>query len=369
MVVVNDKAKIHFLTDRSAVEMDDKCGMKWFWNRKYGARGIVPKDQDLALRIGGETHEDLARIAEMEDISQGAIQEVVDDLIQKAALSPTDRLHQGEMELFYRRLGWLVGFALFIEPKIREQYDDIGIEKELILDRDPLFVPVTPDRVLKAKHGDMLVYREYKSTITAKKQWIMSWHWKPQLHIGMAAIQEETQKRISFAQIMGLMKGSYSEGENPRLRHPYVWGYQNVETGEWACKYEDARSRDWLPMPVWEYEGGIVEWVKKCGEETAKEMFPHSPPVFLNHRLLSSWVARRINRERRVHPAIKTCQTNHHIREVLFEMRTNECQPAFGSQCPYLAACHNATINEDPLKSGQYIERQPHHEVEIVGLD
>src|SRR4051812_38330105 len=109
--------KMLFYEDRSAAETDDRCGMRYWWNRLEGGKGIVPKEEPLALLLGRETHLDLAQVAQMEDISPAVIQEAINDILKD--ITEEDKQFQKKMELVYRRVGWLAAFALFIEPGIR----------------------------------------------------------------------------------------------------------------------------------------------------------------------------------------------------------------------------------------------------------
>jgi len=363
-IVTPTDRELVFYTDRSAVELDDKCGMAYWLNRKEGGKGIVPKEEPFARLIGRETHEDLHTIAKMEDISPEALQAAIDDIL--SPLTSEDKLIRSRMEILYRRLGWLAAFALFIEPRIRQEYDTIQVEDELILDRDPLWVAFTPDRVLKHKKDGRVVYREYKTTISASQKWLHSWFFAIQMHIGLAGIQEELpNEKIGYGEVMGLMKG-YASAADGHLSHPYVWGWYNNKTGKWTHEYSKSRTADWEPMPVWEYPDGIVSWVMQCGEDTARQQFPHSPPIFLNKRMLDEWVARRTYRERILRSVDHLCQTDLDLRALHYERRQGQCRPPFGDACPYLKACWNADVYRNPGADSDYEPRQPHHDVELT---
>jgi hypothetical protein len=350
-----------YLLDRSGAETADRCGMSYYWQRLHGRRGIVPVNKAEALEVGGEIHEDLQTIATMEDISEQAITTFVNDGLAEA-LSGVGPDSQVAHELAYRRYGWAAAFALFIEPRIRASYDTTKVEGELILDRGDLWVPVTPDRVLRHKVNGLGVYREYKSTISASSKWLRSWHKAPQLHLGIAALREDGTD-IAYAQVMGLMKGQVRDG---RLAHPYTWGYRNSGSGAWTHDYAKARGAAWVPAPVWNYPGGLVQWVKVCGEEVALAQFPHTEPVFLNEKLLNHFITRWTAQMKQWGSVAELCRQNPEARAIFFPHRTNQCEPAFGDPCPYRWACWNATVGADPLASGYYVEREPHHEVEIM---
>jgi hypothetical protein len=349
-----------YYEDRSGAETDDKCGMAYFWSRLYGSRGISPRVEAAALRVGGDTHEDLAFVATQpeEQLTPESLNQQVNLILSDTSFM--NNLNREQMEVLYRRLGWLVAFALYMEPRIRKDYETISIEKELILDRYPLWVGVTPDRVLRHREGGFLRYLEYKTTISASQKWVASWSYAIQLHLGIAAVQEEIEEKVKFAQIMGLIKGDHRGG---KLSHPYVWGWRRGD--QWEHEYAKARSAGWEPAPVWEYPGGIVEWVMRLGAEEASQQFPHSYPVTLNEKMLEEWVARRTYRQKVIALVADDCQNDLDQRNLYFEKRTRSCRPAFGDACPFLLACWNAAAEANPLATGDYVEREPHHDIEL----
>lgn len=365
--MVDTKKVELFLEDRSGAELDDKCGQAYFWNRLFGGTGIVEKVESKHLSVGALIHEDLHFLAEMKDISESALGKVVDGIVD--ALSPEDKQNDSQMATLYRRLGWFIAWGLFYEPTVREKYDTISTEGELVLDRDPLWVSITPDRVVRAKSDRHIEYWEYKSTISASTKWMMSWMYKIQLHLGIKVISEELEEEVKFAQVIGLMKGS--EDWQGNLRHPYVSAWRNLETGAWTHDYTKSRGAAWTKAFVWDYPDGILAWVKKCGQEVAHDQFPMSPPVMLNEPMLDEWILRRTFRQRRVH-------SNAHLSDgplgvkmhvLTFEKRQNQCRPPFGDACPYVQACWNAEVGKDPIGSGNYVVRKPHHNLEIIGVE
>ncbi len=367
---VTEKNKKILLMDRSGGELDDQCGMAFFWNRVWHppgrpeVAGIVPEREAIYYSIGREIHEDLAMVAEMpaEELTVPGIEARVKPLLQD--LTDEDKLDIEMMEILTRRIGWLAAYALFMEPAVREKYDTVYCEDEIILDREPLWVPVTPDRVLRERSTGKLHYREYKSTANAGSKWSNSWPFAIQLHLGLKALQEELGEPLEYGQIMGLYKGYDSKVTG--LTHPYVWAWRNLKNGTWTHQYEKATPRaDWERAPVWEYPAGIVQWVHQLGLDTARQQFPFSPPVGLNEAMVEGWVTRKKHRARVVDNIGETCIYDEKMRECYFEQRTSKCRPAFGDQCAYLSLCWNASMQDDPLSKG-FVPRVPHHEVEII---
>src|SRR6267142_6777627 len=137
------------MTDVSKVETDQTCGMRFWMNNFEGGQGILNRDSIIPTLLDAEIHNDLRTLAEMENISPLAIQQVIDDTLLH--LTDEDKLDVRKMELLYRRLGWFAAFACFIEPEIRVEYHTLTLDPVMVLDRDPLFVLSYPDRLLQRK--------------------------------------------------------------------------------------------------------------------------------------------------------------------------------------------------------------------------
>lgn len=362
---------IPLITDRSAAETDDTCGMKFWWNRIAEDGGIVPRAEPEALAVGAAIHEDFAFLAQMDDLSEDNLARYADSLL--TSLTDDDKLDQRRMEILYRRIGWFIAWALFKEPGIRENWENVAVEGELILDRSPLWLQVTPDRLLRNRHDPLLVkYLEYKSCLSASKKWLDSWRYAIQIHSSLKAVQEEIGESIRYATVVGLVKGSYSFADD-RLMHPYVWAWQNQSSAEWEHRYDKARTNQWLPMPVWEFGSkdgrAIVEWVKRCGALVADQQFPSTAPIFLDERMLDEWITRRTYRLRMIEEVKDECAKDPSTRAIYFEARTKNCRPPFGDSCPYIPLCWNAERARSPLASGDFIKRTPHHDLESIGID
>jgi hypothetical protein len=348
-----------YVVDRSGAETDDTCHMKFWWNRREGGTGVSAVSKSIYLTTGTEVHDDLEALANMEDLSPASLQAHIDQHIL-AGLTNDDRVDQSLMEHVYRRAGWFAAWGLYIEPAIRAEFDNVSTESEIVFDRRPLLVPVTPDRVLRHKQHGYLIYREWKSTISASKRWLDSWGFAIQLHLGLKAIEEELKEPVKYAQIVGLMKGD-TRGDH--LAHPYVYGWYNDTTEKWTTSYENARSQAWSRMPVWEFAGGVVEWVQMCGPDVAVSQFPHTPPIMLNSYMLDQWVIERTRREESI---AQVTSRDSLLFPFVFPHNLKACRPPFGDPCEYLLACWNATVNDNPLRCVDYEPRVPHHPIELL---
>lgn len=343
--------QVTYLTDVNSSEMDDSCPMKTWHSRFEGGRGIEPKEGIVTKRILEETHADLRMLANLEDLSAENIQRICNEAV--AGLTDEDYKDRQKMEFLYRRLGWFAAFATFIEPTIRGQYENVPCDSEVVLDHDPLWVIATPDRLLKHRATDELLYREYvlmPASLTNRK-WLQQWHYNIRAHIGMAATEDAMKVKVTFGQIMGLSEG-YISTIDARLVHPYVYGYHRGD--EWSPNFK-TEDDGWKRAPIWEFTGGIVNWVTLCGRTMAENQFPFSPYIIKNAHLVDEWCARRLSRERTIRNMTDVAHTNYHIRGLHFQKHTSQCKPADGSECQFLKACWNPELKVNPFKSGDYI--------------
>jgi hypothetical protein len=192
--------------------------------------------------------------------------------------------------------------------------------------------------------------KDYKTAKQIGREWINHWPYAMQMHICIKAIEEHLKEKVSYAHIIGIPKGYNAKG---LLRHPYVYAYSDGA---------DFWSPDWTKncslRGTWEYPGGVAAWVARLGADQAYELFPCSMPIVFNQRLFDRLTYQRMKREELIATHREAVKTDIDLRETIFEQRFSKCRPSFGSACGFLAACHNAEVNRDPLGSGLYITRE-----------
>lgn len=338
-----------YLTDRTSIETDWECGTKFWWYKHEGGIGMVPSEEAEYFIQGRLVHEDLAKIAAGVPL---------EDVLAQMGEEP---IEQPAREVFTRRKGWMTAFTKWVEPRWEDEFETISIEKELVYEYGPLWIGVVPDRVLRIRKGPnagKLVYREFKTAKNMGPGWINYWPSAVQLHLGLAAVEQETGEKVAYGQVVGLAKGYEKDGQ---LYHPYVRAYLD-KTGEWTSTYKTGLQ----PVPVWDYPDGIPAWVERCGETVGLAQFVYSAPIIKNDRLVQLLCEQRLQREIEVQQVKDACQTDDQLRAKFFPHRFSKCRPVVGSPCAYLSACHNGEINKDPLGTGWYVKRTPHHELEII---
>ena len=340
-----------FTTQLSSVETDDNCGARYWLSHLEGGTGIEAQHTIVPRLMDEAIHDDLRALISMEDISPSTIQTVINDVL--IHFSSEDRQDTAKMELLYRRLGWLAAFALFIEPGVRSTFESLAFDPVIMLNKDPLWVLVNPDRLLKDRVSEDVVYREYVpfGAGMSQRKWLQSWHYNIRIHLGLATIADNGTE-ATYGQVIGLNQGFYSLLDN-RLVHPYVWGYRNIETKVWSTTRKG--DAEWEVAPVWEYPNGIVAWVQFCGEEVARGQFPISPLIYMNKDAVTSWIARCVHREREIYSMKNVSKTSLHLRDVHFPKKTSHCFPSDNSSCPFLMACWAGKEVKDLSASGEFV--------------
>lgn len=332
--------KPSFVIDLESANLDSACSRKLWFHKYHREHGITANTALLSNEMYQATLSDMRTIALMQDISQAAIQEMIDDVL--LSLVPADLTNTRAMELLYRRLGWLAAYALFVEPQIRKIYRTIDIAEESYLDRDSLRILLpTSGRLLQHRNNHQIEHRDFVQTGTINAKWRDGWQWNIRPHLSLLAIRESLSMKVDFARITGLATGFVPALPNPQLHHPYVYAYFNVATHEWThqFKLKDEDGGTWKERPVWEFHGSLTDWVIRLGSTIAEQQFPLSPKIPLNGRIVEEWLARRLHRERHLHAVKTVCQTNLAIRNLHFPMQTDQCAPVHTAPCPYKDLC------------------------------
>lgn len=339
-----------FVTDRTTIEIDDECGMRRWWFRHAEGNGIVPAATPAALAEGSMIHELLAA-----------------SLLGSVSLPapPDPDAEQEKWEQWAWLVGMTVAFRDVIIPEwITPHYTVEAVEQEMVLDRGDLWLAFTADAVLRQiADPKKLVILDYKSVSRVTKQWAESWPFSIQMHLNQLGVEEEFQEPVSHALVIGLDKGYTAEGKR---RHPYIWAWSDGASG-WSKDYK----KGWNLRPVWEFDSdpteAVTRWVALLDRDVALNQFPVSLPIVLDRQVAEDVLADRTAREAAVQGYFEVLDRDPDaapaLHRQLFPQLRTKCRKAFGYPCPYVEACWNPEIGSDPLASGIYVRRTPHHEV------
>jgi hypothetical protein len=225
----------------------------------------------------------------------------------------------------------------------------------------------TPDLILTPKDPAFAAagkgYLEWKTTSLSGQSWFKQWQTAVQFMAAAAALKQQTGEEIAFYVVQGLQKGRYADGW---LHSPFVWAWRNQlgEVTEWS--WEVQRKKGWERVPVWEYErGGSREWVQDMPLEELEQQFPCTPPLMVDEEMLATFIRQCEKREAEI--ASFRCSGDElqaDIFEGTFPQHFTACCPPIGYGCSYVECCHQPVVGRDPLASGKFKVREPHHAME-----
>lgn len=349
-------AKFIYMSDLAAASVDDLCGRRYWYREMEGGRGIMRKEHVIPEQILAATLHDLHTLQSIPegDLEVLALNTYIEDMEQ--TLTSADREDVTLMRLFYRRLGWLAAWAIYHEGITRHVYETVPLPEEITFVRDPLKVKVRVGRLLRARGSKEVVYRTFEPTPVVTQRWKGSIGYSIRPYIEAQAVMDETGIGIDHIQVQGLLTG-HQVGDS--ISHPYVTVYRNPDTLEWSHNFLYGKSGEWEEKHLWDYPGGVMAWVLKCGLDVANAQFTLGPPLTPMHKMVEAWVARRLHRERQILGAASDSHTNYHLRNQHFPMNTTACSPLFEEKCPYtnLCWCQGTILN--PLANGPYVPRPP----------
>jgi hypothetical protein len=124
------------------------------------------------------------------------------------------------------------------------------------------------------------------------------------------------------------------------------------------------------PAPTWAMEGGVERWVANMPREVLSELFVQTPPIYLQERLVGAYLRQTVVREDVITSAhgdmLENPDAVEDIMDVVFPQHFASCAPAIGSPCAWSDCCFNSVVGADPVASGLYVWREPHHAAETV---
>lgn len=336
------------LTDRSRIEADWMCPRKRYWLTEYDGGGIVPATDAPPLAFGKVVHT---------GIEAGIRYDGDDSLTIMETCSEWDTLSADQQDT---AVAIVIGFFVTVWPEWMRQYEPMAVELELEWEQDGVLFMMRPDLLLKDKETGDIWYPDFKTFTSSLDH--RKYTWSLQQQLTMLACEQALGVPLTGAWIQGLGKGSGRKGV---LYHPLVYGYRHpgvpgVSEPTFGIKRRSGFERfNTKTYP----HGGIKGWIQQLHKrepEMVAKIFPRSHPLFLNRHLMDQVLPHIIGREREIHHIKKEDIDN--PRE-LFPMHITNCETGWG-KCAYFDACHVPIITKDPVGSGSYQLRTPHHAAE-----
>lgn len=316
--------------------------------------GISPSGLSFNLEFGTLLHsvrEDLARFDQVQD--WGLLEDGLRQMAEDTKENPEEVVNLG--------LGLATAYQDGEWPRLREHHEPVLIEAELIIDlpHTSTKLVVKPDLVWKRDDG-VYLYDELKTAAWVDTKWLGGWEYNHQVQLGLRAASRFLDVPMEGAWVQAFVKGSVKDGER---RSPFTVLYKRMGKEGWSPRYE----RGWEKQSVSKYPGGVRRWVSD-NPQWFNFAFPRTVVIPPDDVALDRWLESVGARERLKEEWRKGELPDHAV----WGENWQQCSPSYGGfECPYLAACWSKGVREDPVGSGLYVPRVPHHQTERreLGID
>lgn len=355
---------------RTSAEKDEYCKRAGYYLSVFGERGIVPAVSGWDLVFGNICHAAVEQLATIGSIDYAAV--------RAKTLAEASKVHNPLPAEAYTALaeGLLRGFALTIWPRLMQEYDVYQTEQDCAWEIEPgVWFLFRQDLVLRNKFSGSLTYYEYKTTSTTSADWIASWNKSIQLHSSMYAIREHLGTQIDYAIVQGLYKG-YKDKKTGVMVSPMTKGWVNRQlamTPEYSYEYQ--RARGWEGFSTFQEFPDLKSWVNNMPPEKLSEQFPQTAPITPRDDIAKKFFRQQLIREKEVLEVKQRLQQSTDLDEITylldkhFKQNFTKCQPAYGGwPCEYREICWQGWVEADPLGSGLFVPRYPHHQAEAKAL-
>lgn len=375
------------VTDRTRTVTDWTCSRERFYLTEYGGTGFVKASSKTELDYGLDMHDALAELAQR--VGEA---DVVGDLARRLALRVRERetatLGIGRaQQLAAIAEGSFRGYAATVWPSILQLYDIVAVEQEVTLTiADGLTFMARPDLILRAKADGSYWYWEYKTTGQRTEDFLKQWPKAVQVHSAIVATESTLGLKITGCIIQGLSKGYKAKDKDgaDTFRSPFCEGWRYLNGSPITYSYTYMRNKGWERFATWDHPEGVAGWVHEMPPDLLADQYPRTAPIMLRRDLSDRFFAQLVMREHRIKKAgdyigmlakqaeldpDKESVVDDAIQKIMdetFPMTFSQCTGRYGKyDCPMLEACWNPRVNADPLGSGLYVPRTPHHDLEI----
>lgn len=290
----------------------------------------------------------------------------------------------------------IFGWTRAILPGLLEKFDILAVEEEMLLPMsDRVHLMVRQDLVVRRKSDHKLFVRDFKTAATMTDNSAQEYANSVQMAIGTLAAEKRFGEPVSGYYIDVLLKGQWAGEYNVesgdysgprRQRSSLIYGFRKeanppVWEEDWQYKWkyrgEDGKNHTlgklYTKSPVWETVG-VEYWVYTMPLPTLWENFIEIGPFERQNLLVRQYLASAAEEEERWISKVWEAGTEFEAdwrsegqQELLSKLfpRSYNCH-SYGSRCSMYDICFRTPgVWEDPLASGKYITRVPHHAPEL----
>lgn len=331
-------------TDHSRTVTDWTCPRARYWGYEHEGRGVQPIEPVIELSFGDA----IAKAAEAIRTGQ--------PVPSYGGPLPWAALYQGLTEA-YRTVVW---------PSWQQQFVLVHaeIECELVLSPDVTY-QARPDAIVQRLSDQTYWYIQDKTTSLNPENFTKGWEKHPELHATALAVEKKLGLQLSGAYVQGWYKGYPKAGT---LYSPlaYCWlkpGQPGISKPQPSFEYRAG----WPRVAITEV--GVEGWVKSLPVPLVLQQFPVTQAIMLRRDLAEAYLKQTLRRELDLKLWHEGTDSPEEHRSH-FPQHFNQCDEwsKYRRPCSWRDCCWAPGVQRDPVGSGLYVIRQPHHEPEAKAL-
>ena len=351
---------------RSGHQALSECPRKYYYNYVYQGTGFnsaapahdliiglaVHMGMEVLLKGGSLEDSNSAALAEYDKLTQRWV-EVGDDPLLLTIIARNRELTEGLVR------GWIrTRWAQF-----QERYTVESVEKEMQIPLAPNVVLLARcDGVLRDNLDGNLYVLNWKTT-SKSGDWTSLWMYDIQMWTEALVTEHDMKEEVVGCIVAGLRKGYKKDGV---FRSILTSGWTRVNVNgveEFACvrpKKESPKAPSWKSFSTAEKHyptGGIglAGWVDWVPLQRLEDLFPFTPPIMKNNRVVEDWLSQVVRRE---------TDAQYVLEEGSEEERLSYFYQNWGYACKWCSfkdVCTQRAPIEEMIKDGRLVEREEHH--------
>ena len=376
-----------FLTNRSTILDGQKCPRSQWLQYYYDGTGITRKSQSVPLATGSVVHEGVAAGLQgaSEDDAAGVAIDAYAKLVADRGLDTNDDWTPPEQSALAEALVRVHHRECL--PTLKRDFDILSIEADDCQELAPgIGWQFRLDAALRSRVTGGLVPYSLKTMSEWRKNTAEEIRCDMQGLSEAWGLERATGEECEFVKMDFLMKGKrdFDDRVNARVTMNHLirgWVSNDVVPKyAWRWKWQDAEgghslsAKKWQPFYVWQAMG-VREWLDmlwagdvqpEAGDPKPGAVIAY-PPIFRNPDHILRWHRQTIAQAERTQFAltfiyIRTA-TGGEALDIWFPQYTAQCFGGkYHTKCQFYEICHEGgLVARDPLGSGEFIRRDPHH--------
>jgi len=394
-------------TSRSQIEDFERCPRLCYYRYHYGGTGLEGYGIQLEAECGTAIHLGIELLLDGADVATSAARGTA-YMIDVIASDPTPPYLQTDARRFeYEEAIPLVeacvrGWALARLPRIVTQGKCLSIEREhpikfTLEGGQQVGLQTRPDIVWQRSTDGAVFIRNIKTTKVVDDKFREQWKIDMQTLSEPLAV-EQTGVQVSGVIVEGVAKGKkldFPASALPDLagkyyhNNPLIYGWHReaeppLTREQWEHRYEwtdlngqhRRLGKGYRKVPVWRtYPGGVAAWINHVWAEDASafdDLFVELEPILRSDYEIKRWkeqtLGHVLDRQDKANEIENLRLLPDDMRmntlNAYFPMHTSNGNCIWPRKCTYWECCHGSA-GADPLGSGLYQPRTPHHPVPL----